>query len=672
MSAREHESRCSDGSIPPTVTPELRSLQEVVVGRYSIERELGRGGMGIVCLAHDVALERPVAIKLLPFHFASDERMRARFVREARTAARLSHPNIVPIHSVEEHADVVFFVMSFVDGETLSTRVRRAGPLTPSDGITLIQELAWALAYAHSAGVIHRDVKPDNVLIDRASGRAMLTDFGIARVTDGSAATGIGEIVGTPQFLSPEQASGMVVDGRSDLYSLGVTAFYALTGRLPFEAPTAVGVLGMHLTRQPPPVATVRESLPPKLCAAVDRCLAKDPSNRFPTGEQLADVLAEARGANMQIAPAVRSFLRDRSRAGHEIALLYSAVLYLGTFAHMPFVQVAGPLSLLAAASVTRLFQTARRLSRAGYGFDDVRIAIQAEADARREEIGLTHSDEARLRGTERLRVAGVAAVATGLLAVPAALRRASGSWSGLGVVFGAALAIAGVVLLTRAGAGVPRHQRQGQWGRWLDHLWQGRIGRWFFTLAKPSDESRFARLRRRIGMASAPAAKALPAGAVNVGEPTEVVIARAADDLLDALPSSAREQLGAGRDVIERLRTHIATLRRREEQLEAALAQAGEPFTATSAPDAAGLRPTLIARRIELTSELEHARRDAATRRASAVAALENIRLQLLRLRTGLGSPANLTADLEAAREIERQIVAAIEVSEMTKVDIR
>ena len=141
--------------------------------------------MGIVVLAHDVALERPVAIKLLPPQLASDDRMRSRFVREARTAARLSHPNIVPIHSVEEHADAVFFVMGFVDGGTLSARIHGAGPLAPRDGAALIQELAWALAYAHSAGVIHRDVKPDNVLIDRASGRAMLTDFGIARAGDG-------------------------------------------------------------------------------------------------------------------------------------------------------------------------------------------------------------------------------------------------------------------------------------------------------------------------------------------------------------------------------------------------------------------------------------------------------------------------------------------------------
>jgi serine/threonine-protein kinase len=647
--------------MPSFTAPELRALQEVVIGRYSIERELGRGGMGIVFLAHDVALERPVAIKLLPPHLASDDRMRARFVREARTAARLSHPNIVPIHSVEEHADVVFFVMGFVDGETLSARVRRAGPLVPRDGSTLIQELAWALAYAHSAGVIHRDVKPDNVMIDRASGRAMLTDFGIARVGDGNAATVIGEIVGTAQFVSPEQASGTAVDGRSDLYSLGVTAFYSLTGRLPFEAPTVMGLLGMHLTQAPPPVATVRESLPPKLSTAVDRCLAKDPANRFATGEQLAEAIADARGADIQTAPVVRGFLRDRARAGHEIALLYSVGLYLGAIAHLPLVRAAGPLGLLAVASVVRLFQTARRLMRAGYGFDDVRIALGQEADARREEFGITAEEDARLQQDGRSRVARAGAFVTGLLIVPIGVKAGNVALS----VLGAASAIAGVVLIIRTNAGVPRQQRQGLIGRWFDRLWQGRLGKWFFALADPTDESLFVRLRRRLDGKRAPAGSILPAPAVSAH--TEVLLARAAEDLFDALPPAARSQLSAGRGVVGRLRAQIATLRRREEQLEATLAQAGDPGATASSPGLAGIGQTLIERRVELTNELEHARRETAARRASAVAALQNIRLQLLRIRAGLGSPADLTADLDAAREIERQISAIIEVNAIT-----
>jgi serine/threonine-protein kinase len=231
-----------------TTTPDLISLQEVVAGRYSIERELGRGGMGIVYLARDVALERPVAIKMLPPHLAGDPGMRERFVREARTVAKLSHPNIVPIHSVEEHGDIVFFAMGFIEGETLTSRIVRAGPLGSREAARIIQEIAWALAYAHGAGVVHRDVKADNVLLDRASGRAMLTDFGIARVAGGGQLTAAGEMLGTAQYVSPEQVSGGTIDGRSDLYSLGVTGFYALTGRLPFEGQTMVALIGMHLT----------------------------------------------------------------------------------------------------------------------------------------------------------------------------------------------------------------------------------------------------------------------------------------------------------------------------------------------------------------------------------------------------------------------------------------
>src|SRR5215468_4997365 len=157
------------------ISPELVALQRAVAGRYSIVRELGRGGMGVVFLARDAALERPVAIKLLPPMLALDAEHRARFVREARMAAALSHPHIVPIHSVEEHDDLAFFVMGYVDGETLAARVARRGPLSVSETIRIAQEVAWALAHAHGHGLVHRDVKPDNILIERESGRAVVT-----------------------------------------------------------------------------------------------------------------------------------------------------------------------------------------------------------------------------------------------------------------------------------------------------------------------------------------------------------------------------------------------------------------------------------------------------------------------------------------------------------------
>src|SRR6185503_9185500 len=177
------------------IDPLFLSFQAAVAGRYSLDRELGRGGMAVVYLARDVRLDRPVAIKLLPPELGAQDRLRDRFMREARTAARLSHPHIVPIHAVDEVRGYVFYVMSYVDGETLAERVANRGPLPPREASRLLQEVASALAAAHGQGVVHRDVKPGNILLERSTGRAMVTDFGIARSADGAAGeTGVGEL----------------------------------------------------------------------------------------------------------------------------------------------------------------------------------------------------------------------------------------------------------------------------------------------------------------------------------------------------------------------------------------------------------------------------------------------------------------------------------------------
>src|SRR5213083_3513987 len=252
-------------------------FQAALAGRYSLELELGRGGMGVVYLARDVRLDRPVAIKLLPPHHAGDERLRDRFLREARTAAKFSHPHIIPIFAVDEVDAFVFFAMAYIAGETLTERVRRRGPLPPSDAGRVLREVAWALAYAHSQGLVHRDVKADNIMLETATGRALVADFGIAGLVRGAAALAGGEVIGTPEFMSPEQALGEQVDARSDLYALGVVGFFALSGRLPFDAVKPTEVLAKHVTEPPPPLHAVAPGAPRRLARAIERCLEKDP-----------------------------------------------------------------------------------------------------------------------------------------------------------------------------------------------------------------------------------------------------------------------------------------------------------------------------------------------------------------------------------------------------------
>jgi predicted Ser/Thr protein kinase len=252
--------------------------------------------MGAVYLARERALERPVAIKVLPPSLAEDADSRERFRREARTAARLTHPNIVPLYTFGDVDGMLYFVMGYVKGEPLGERMRREGRLPPDEVRRIVGELAGALDYAHRQGVIHRDIKPDNVLVDDESGRPMLTDFGVAKArAHGATLTEAGAVVGTAHYMSPEQASGARdLDGRSDLYSLGVMAYTMLAGRLPFEGESFREVLVQQVMQDAPPLEVLVPSAPKELVSAVGRCLAKDPAQRWPDGQALRVALEQS------------------------------------------------------------------------------------------------------------------------------------------------------------------------------------------------------------------------------------------------------------------------------------------------------------------------------------------------------------------------------------------
>ncbi|MBA4071233.1 MAG: hypothetical protein C0497_05255 [Gemmatimonas sp.] len=274
---------------------ELRShIASVLDSAYELDKEIGRGGMGIVYKAKDRRLKRSVAVKLLPPELAFRSEIRSRFLREAETAAQLSHPNIVPIYSVDEKGGLVFFVMGFVDGGNLAKRIHDGGPMPPDEVRRILREVADALAYAHAHKVVHRDIKPDNILLDVQSQRPMVTDFGIARaISEGGEArlTATGIAIGTPAFMSPEQSAGdRDLDGRSDLYSLGIVAYQMLCGDLPFSANSTPALLVKHLSERPIPIDQ-RASVPPDLARIVMLLLEKDPANRFQSAAELKTAL---------------------------------------------------------------------------------------------------------------------------------------------------------------------------------------------------------------------------------------------------------------------------------------------------------------------------------------------------------------------------------------------
>src|SRR6266699_2051984 len=304
---------------PAQHNAQLDALRQATLGEYEVLAELGRGGMATVYLAHDLALDRKVAIKVLaPALLLMGEGMVERFKREARTAAALSHPHIIPIYAVKESEHVLYFVMKYVQGRPLDSIIHGVGPLPIPMVQTILAHVGDALGYAHRHGVVHRDVKSANIMLDE-DGWALVTDFGIAKVVQAEGLTMTGVTVGTPTYMSPEQCETREVTGASDQYSLGVVAYEMLTGRLPFLGESTMSVMYAHFNQRPRPVAELRLDCPPNLAAGVMRMLEKDPAQRWPS---MDDIVAVCGRPSLRHDDPVRGEMITLAKAGAGSALM--------------------------------------------------------------------------------------------------------------------------------------------------------------------------------------------------------------------------------------------------------------------------------------------------------------------------------------------------------------
>jgi eukaryotic-like serine/threonine-protein kinase len=626
------------------------ALQQALAGEYSLDRELGRGGMGIVYLAREVRLARQVAIKVLPPALAARVDLREAFLRESLMVAGLNHPNIVPVHASGEREGYVYIVMAFVEGITLGERIRTRGPLLPGQAARLLREVAWALAYAHGKGIVHRDVSAENILLERGTDRAIVMDFGIASAMQATAISDDGRVMGNAHYISPEQAVGEPLDARSDLYSLGVCGFYALTGRLPFDAATPEEIVTQHLTMPAPPVSRFAHTVPPRLAHAIDKCLAKDPDDRYRSAEAFAEAIDLAFEHAKEIPIALRVWIQqgEKESAPRAMLVLWGGVLgsLIAVVNNSPWLF---PLTVLAAGGVSFLpiLTRLRRVLKDGYVVDDLHAALREHDLLRSEE--LQYERRFSLAGlSPALRVMLVASVSS--MAALSWLVKHAVSFAGRNVApadanffrttftFAALFAIGSTVGLA---------------GQFLRQRLAGRIADLKVRFWKSTWGERLTKL----------AGIGLEAGdrpALGMRMLTEVALGRATDHLFQALPKAVRRELADLPDIVRRLERDATRLRASIDSLDDHLAvYERSAMRRISRPERS---EGPASRAPDLENELREARLLASERLAATVAALESIRLDLLRLQIGSGGIESVTASLAAAQRVGEQIGLAVE----------
>ena len=489
-------------------------------------------------------------------------------------------------------------------------------------------------------------MKPDNILIEAGSGRALVTDFGIAHVGSESGMTSVGEILGTVEFMSPEQAAGDPVDARSDLYSLGVVGHYMVSGQLPFEGATAAATLAKQITQPAPHLSSVSQEVPSDLAHAMDRCLFKDPDERFADGEELAGALSRALEVRRDVPAPVRMFVERNQKSSTALATISLGAAWLmifpiaggilgwgwgwGDFAATVFMTVVTV--ALAATPSLILTHTARRLLRSGYGYDDLIRELRGDIELRREDLASQHGPPTWIDRWARKLTYGGAALFLGWVGLIPFVPDRIIQLIALAIVLPGSMTLIGAGLV----GGLSHQIRTALPGeRWFK-FWKSRVGRWLFKLAGV-----------RLG--------SVQSGGVPY-RPTEMAIGMAADQLYEGLQKDVQNSFKELPAVVRALERDAERMRARVNELNGVLNRI-ENDEALGRSGTAAAAPGVSDKRESLGAEVRAARDAAEQRLSEAVAALETIRLELLRLHAGAGSVASMTADLTSARELSEDI---------------